>query len=315
MQAGWLSPTASLGGNMTKTVPDWPIRYFLIVATTTPEYFLGPHGRPLLNFGRSRGVYAPSVQSTTADDGSSPILADIPIRGPSFEEADRLVQTLAEGTHHANDPLPRVLQNSTAASLAASTPQELTLAEFSWLRDVERHTVPLDRAIRVERRYAVLSAAASYNRRSTRGKGIQLRNGEVALVTSLDEFCYVQAMEPGFQFTPANRLMLYRQAVSEARNRGYWVLTKSGIARFPPGGGSWYLADLARRAADGDLFRDQIEEMNRQQDLDNHFDDWRSYLREHRNVVDIGVFDRLGLRIRWKLHKAFGIALPRPPRQ
>lgn len=253
-----------------------------------------------------------------------------PNPGPSRQSAEfeRPQQTEAEAhallravnAHNGHDSqnvrIPPTFSNSTAASLGTSrSSQNITLGEYSWLQDVLRRTVPIAEEVRVERRYAMLSASVAYNRRSTRGKGVRLQGGEVALISSLDEFCYVEAMEPGFAFTELNKAHLYRRVMSEARNKGYWVLTRSGMVEFPAGNGSMYLADLARRASEGVLFRGQIEQENRERAMESYFEDWRSHLIRSRNVVDIGVFDRWRLRLRWKLHSTFGMALALPPRQ
>lgn len=219
--------------------------------------------------------------------------------------------------HELQDtPIPTHMMSSTSTSLVGTPiPRQITRGEYSWLEDMMAAATPIEANVRIERRYAMLASRPAYDRRSTRGNGIERLGGEVALVTSLDEFCYVQAMEPGFVFTDLNKAHLYRRALSEATNKGYWVITRSGVVHFPAGNGTFYLADLARRACEGMAFRDRLESRNRTINRQAWIEDWRAYLINSRNVVDIGVFDRLALRLRWKLYSAFGVALSRPPRQ
>lgn len=199
-------------------------------------------------------------------------------------------------------------------------PQEVNveLEAVAWLQELRRLANDSDvDAIRIQRRYAHLSSLGKkrYSRRSTRGSGVRFLGGEEALVSSLDEFCYVKAAEPGFVFSDSAKMLLYRQAVSDAQIRGFWVVTTSGKVQFPPGHGGMYLSDLARRACEGYGFRGHLEAQNRETDLDNWVEDWRAYYRHSRNIVDIGFVEKMRLRFKRWTHKRFGLALPRPPRQ
>lgn len=171
--------------------------------------------------------------------------------------------------------------------------------------------------VRVQRMYAHIRTMEQsiYNRRSSRGSGIKYLGGEKALVTSMDEYCYTKAMEPGFQFNDASRLLLYRQCLADAQLKGYWVLTSSGVITFPAGSGTIYLSDLCRRASEGYVFRAHVERMNRERDLESWREDWRAYYRHSRNIVDVGFIEKLKMGLRWRFNKTFGLALPRPPRQ
>jgi hypothetical protein len=202
--------------------------------------------------------------------------------------------------------------------LPVSQPEGMEQQALAWLVELRRLAVDSDEdVVRIQRRYAHLSflGRRRYNRRGTRGSGVRYLGGEEALVTSLDEYCYVKAAEPGFVFSDTAKMLLYRQSMADAQIRGFWVLTSTGTVNFPAGQGGIYLSDLARRASEGAGFRGHLESRNREIDYDNWIEDWRAYYRQSRNIVDIGVFEKLGLRWRRWTHKTFGLALPRPPRQ
>lgn len=154
-----------------------------------------------------------------------------------------------------------------------------------------------------------------YNRRSTRGRGLRLLGGEVVVHSSLDEYCYARAMAPGFVFSDRNRLLLFNAAVAHAEHYGYSVTTASGTCSFKAGHRNALLGLLARRAAEGVLFRESVESMNLEIAADDLARDWRAHLIHSRNIVDVGLVERIQMSARRKFSRLFGLAQARPPRQ
>lgn len=154
-----------------------------------------------------------------------------------------------------------------------------------------------------------------YNRRSTRGRGLRLLGGEVVIHSSLDEYCYARAVAPGFVFSDRNRLLLFNAAVAHAEHYGYSVTTASGTCSFKAGHRNALLGLLARRAAEGVLFRENVEAMNLEIAADDLARDWRAHLAYSRNIVDIGLVERIQMSARRKFSRLFGLAQARPPRQ
>jgi hypothetical protein len=83
--------------------------------------------------------------------------------------------------------------------------------------------------------------------------------GEKILNSSLDEYCYVRQLTPGYIFNVSNASSLYERVLSFSNINGWWIDTPSGRKHFPPSRPSMViLAQVALRASWGDLHRENI---------------------------------------------------------
>jgi hypothetical protein len=243
-----------------------------------------------------------------ATDDSSPILGRLVVE--TAQSSSLVGQELGITT-------PVFRNNSEAQDLLRSSDTQVNTHAEAWLRGLEVLIEPED-SIRVCQRYANFATSTfAYSRRSTRGKGIRLLGGAVALVSSLDVLAFTIAMEPGFSFV-RSKGMLYQKCMAESRMKGYWVKTSSGYINFPPtqdNPSDMFASVLSRRASEGLLFKDYIATLNRELSVESWVEDWREVLSQRAGVIDIGPVDRLWLKWRRWLNRRGFAALPQPPRQ
>jgi hypothetical protein len=82
--------------------------------------------------------------------------------------------------------------------------------------------------------------------------------GDLVLESSVDDFCFLRQMAPGYEFTRDNEYLLYELAVDFARENGWHYQTPSGRKRVNSGESLKLLARVARRAARGDVYFEKM---------------------------------------------------------
>lgn len=272
-------------------------------AASAPEVDISDDEEPPMDGGTRSCPEVVDLESDLPNASPVPGGVNVP-RGPAMRAR---FQSLARGLFRRGPQTPTTAQ----ISLEEAGEQFRSDFEDQATGEVEDET----RVLRSHAHLWGLDMRLRYNRRGTRGRGLRLLGGEVIEHSSLDEYCYARALEPGFVFSERNKQLLFVAAVAHAEHYGYSVTTASGTCSFKAGNRNALMGILARRAAEGVLFRDSVEELNRETNGARLADDWRAHWIHSRNIVDVGLAERVRSSARRKFERWFALAQARPPRQ